>query len=171
MNAFDSLLKKRKDPQLIKFKEEFIQKQRSIINIFLNAAEEWLAPYKQAGDISFHLCHDWQVKNDEIGEFTADWIKVIFEESEIYITPLDNILVDALSRIDMWRSGKRFVFLYVEKDNDGQTPVLKEPDINTDVLKDYEWKLMKKGVFPEYVNLDKEVFLDSLGKLLDGTAN
>ena len=171
MNALDRFFEKENNPETIRLKEAIVSKIREIINIYLDKAQEWLQPYVDKSLLSYERLNGWPFDFDKTGKFSVEYIKITYQKQEVYISPQSQtVIAGALCRIDMWSNKKRFIFLYVDKKNNGNNPMDDMQQLPYIDSNDFEWKMLADRISIEFLQLNKDIFYEALVNLLDGNS-
>ena len=174
---FEDLLKKYEQKPLEKEIDWKKQKQEwlDFIKMFYRSIESWLAPYKQAGKLSYAY-QKTQLNEEYIGTYDVDVMIVDFAGQKLTLEPIGTLLIGTKGRIDMEGSRGRVQFILADKNSKGvkiNTSISRDGGAKAEAEEvrtpDWAWKIvLREPRKIAFVDFTENNFFDAVMEAVNG---
>ena len=128
--------------------------------------QEWLAEYANAGDILVQT-ENILVSEEQVGHYSAPLVKIRVGSQLVKLRPIGTFLIGAYGRVDM--EGPRGVCRLVLVPASASAPrVVFTAALPADHSVELAWKIATPPPTTQYIDLQKESFLDELMRVVQG---
>lgn len=145
------------------------------INQFYKSVEEWLAPYKEDGKVSYEF-KPLTLTEENIGTYEVNVMHVNFAGQKITFEPIGTLLIGTKGRIDLEGARGRVQFILADKDSKGvkvnfSVSIGVQPEKNPEEIKipDWTWKIvLREPRKISYAEFNEDNFFDALMEIVNG---